>query len=275
MRGMAGVMELLRLKNISKTFQSAGLMRQQPDVHALRDVSLHVNRGEIVGLVGASGCGKSTLGRIILRLEKPDTGELWLDGKDMFKAEPHVASFAYRQKVQMIFQDPFASLNPAHDVAYHLERPLLRHGLVPKAELRSRVLDLLLLVGLTPPDRIARAYPYALSGGQRQRVAIARALAVNPQLIVADEPTSMLDVSIRMDILNLLERLRQEQGLGLIMITHDLASARYLTDRLIVLNQGRIVETGPTDQVIARPQDSYTALLLEAIRHPRMERRGT
>jgi peptide/nickel transport system ATP-binding protein len=266
-------MELLRLCNITKTYRSSGILRRQPDVHALRDVSLHVNRSEIVGLVGASGCGKSTLGRIILRLERADGGKLWLNGREMFHAEPRRASFKYRSLVQMIFQDPFASLNPAHSVAYHLERPLLRHGLVTSGALQKRVHDLLHMVGLTPVERMASAYPYALSGGQRQRVAIARALAVNPRLIVADEPTSMLDVSIRMDILNLLARLRREQELGLLLITHDLASARYLTDRLIVLNQGVIVESGATESVISSPQDSYTALLLDAIRNPRLERR--
>jgi peptide/nickel transport system ATP-binding protein len=266
-------MELLRLSRITKSYRSTGLWQRKEPVQALRDVSFHINRGEIVGLVGASGCGKSTLGRIILRLEKADSGELWLNGREMFQAEPRGASFAYRSLVQMIFQDPFASLNPAHDVAYHLARPLLRHGLVTRGELQARIYELLQMVGLTPVERMAGAYPYALSGGQRQRVAIARALAVNPKLIVADEPTSMLDVSIRMDILNLLGRLRREQGLALLLITHDLASARYLTDRLIVLNRGVIVESGATDDVIANPQDPYTALLLDAIRNPRMERR--
>lgn len=266
-------MELLRLCHITRTYQSSGLMRRRSAVQALKDVSFHVDAGEIVGLIGASGSGKSTLGRIILRLEKADSGELWLNGCELFQSERRAASYAYRSLVQMIFQDPFASLNPAHTVAYHLERPLLRHGLVTRGELQKRVHELLHMVGLTPVERMASAYPYALSGGQRQRVAIARALAVNPKLIVADEPTSMLDVSIRMDILNLLARLRREQGLALLLITHDLASARYLTDRLIVLNKGVIVESGPTDEVIARPRDPYTALLLDAIRNPRLERR--
>jgi ABC-type oligopeptide transport system ATPase subunit len=248
-------------------------MQRRASVQALRDVSFHVDHGEIVGLIGASGCGKSTLARIILRLEKADSGELWLNGRELLRGESRLASFTYRSLVQMIFQDPFASLNPAHDIAYHLQRPLLRHGLVTRAELQKRIYELLQMVGLTPVERMARAYPYALSGGQRQRVAIARALAVNPKLIVADEPTSMLDVSIRMDILNLLARLRREQGLGLLLITHDLASARYLTDRLIVLNQGVIVESGSTESVITNPSDPYTTLLLDAIRNPRTERR--
>jgi ABC-type oligopeptide transport system ATPase subunit len=248
-------------------------MQRRASVQALRDVSFHVDHGEIVGLIGASGCGKSTLARIILRLEKADSGELWLNGRELLRGESRLASFTYRSLVQMIFQDPFASLNPAHDIAYHLQRPLLRHGLVMRAELQKRIYELLQMVGLTPVERMARAYPYALSGGQRQRVAIARALAVNPKLIVADEPTSMLDVSIRMDILNLLARLRREQGLGLLLITHDLASARYLTDRLIVLNQGVIVESGSTESVITNPSDPYTTLLLDAIRNPRTERR--
>jgi len=243
-------------------------MRRSKKIHALRDVSFTLAKGEIVGLVGESGCGKSTLGKVLLRTEQAQAGKMWLKGVDVFQSEPGKASFAFRSQVQMILQDPFASLNPVHTVAYHLERPLLRHGICTKANVRAQIKVLLEQVGLTPVEEMIDAYPYALSGGQRQRVAIARALAVNPEMIIADEPTSMLDVSIRMDILNLLEKLRRERQVSILLITHDLASARYLTDRIIVLFNGQIVEMGPTEDIIQAPSHPYTKLLLEASAHP-------
>jgi len=262
------VQDLLRVENISKTYSLASVMRRSKKIHALRDVSFTLAKGEIVGLVGESGCGKSTLGKVLLRTEQAQAGKMWLKGVDVFQSEPGKASFAFRSQVQMILQDPFASLNPVHTVAYHLERPLLRHGICTKANVRAQIKVLLEQVGLTPVEEMIDAYPYALSGGQRQRVAIARALAVNPEMIIADEPTSMLDVSIRMDILNLLEKLRRERQVSILLITHDLASARYLTDRIIVLFNGQIVEMGPTEDIIQAPSHPYTKLLLEASAHP-------
>ena len=259
--------ELLRVEHVHKTYRTASFFERGAKVPALTDVSFSLKKGEIVGLVGASGCGKSTLGKIILRIEGADSGKVWLEGRDVFSSESR-ASFDYRAQVQMIFQDPFGSLNPAHTIAYHIERPLLRHGFANRKNVHSKVIELLEQVGLRPAQEIAKAYPFALSGGQRQRVAIARALAVNPKLIIADEPTSMLDVSIRMDVLNLLDKLRRERDLGILLITHDIASARYLTDRLLVLNKGVIVESGPTEDVIGQPQNAYTRLLLDAIEHP-------
>jgi peptide/nickel transport system ATP-binding protein len=165
----------------------------------------------------------------------------------------------------MVFQDPFGSLNPVHTVAHHLVRPLLRHGRASRGEAHSKAVELLRVVGLEPAEEFINRHPYELSGGQRQRVAIARALAVDPDLLVADEPTSMLDVSIRMGILNLLARLKLERRLAILLITHDLASARYLADRVLVLFRGRVVEDGPSDAIVERPAHPYTRALLASI----------
>ena len=168
----------------------------------------------------------------------------------------------------MIFQDPFASLNPVKRVQHHLERPLRIHGLAPKSQIDARVRELLETVGLVPPDEIAQKYPHQLSGGQRQRVAIARALAVEPSVVLADEPISMLDVSIRIGLLNLMADLKRELGIAFLYITHDIASARYVADEVLVMYAGRIVEQGPTDDVLQNPQHLYTRLLLSAVPNP-------
>jgi peptide/nickel transport system ATP-binding protein len=234
-------------------------------VVAAADISFSISRGEAVALVGESGSGKSTVARLLVRLELPDGGQILLDGEDVLAGEPRRASLAYRGRVQMVFQDPFGSLNPVHDVAHHLVRPLLRHGRAGAAGVREQAVDLLHTVGLEPADEFMSRHPYELSGGQRQRVAIARALAVDPDLLVADEPTSMLDVSIRMGVLNLLGRLKRERRLAILLITHDLASARYLADRILVLFRGRVVEAGSSDAVVRRPAHPYTQALLASI----------
>jgi peptide/nickel transport system ATP-binding protein len=249
---------LLELREVEKRFSAGGLFGKKRSVAALDKVSLTVSRGEAVALVGESGSGKSTLARVVLRLTKPDKGAVLLDGRD----EP--ASLAYRARVQMIFQDPFASLNPVHTVLHHLARPLLRHRKATKATVREKAKSLLETVGLEPAAEMLDRHPHQLSGGQRQRVAIARALAVEPDLLVADEPTSMLDVSLRAGVLKLLRRFKQN-GLGILLITHDLSSARALADRIAVLNKGRIVEEGPTSQIIEAPQHPYTRALLAAV----------
>jgi ABC-type glutathione transport system ATPase component len=231
------------------------------------DVSFTVRRGEAVALVGESGSGKSTIARLLLRLVRPDAGELRLDGVDVLAGEPRGASLAYRRRVQMVFQDPFGSLNPVHGVAHHLTRPMRRHGRSGPGGLRARALELLRTVGLEPAEEYLERHPHELSGGQRQRVAVARALAVEPELLVADEPTSMLDVSIRTGVLNLLARLKRERGLAIVLITHDLASARYLADRILVLHRGRIVEDGPSRDVVTAPAHPYTRSLLAAVAH--------
>lgn len=256
---------LLELCGIRKTFVSRGLFSVGSRVVAAEDVSFRIRRGEAVALVGESGSGKSTLARMVLRLERPDVGEVRLDGVDVLAREPRRASLRYRGRVQMVFQDPFSSLNPVHTIEHHLARPLLRHHRAVAGGVRERALELLRIVGLEPAEEFLPRHPYELSGGQRQRVAIARALAVEPDLLVADEPTSMLDVSIRTGVLNLLAQLKRERGLAILLITHDLASARYLADRILVLFRGRVVEEGPSADVVREPMHPYTRALLASI----------
>jgi peptide/nickel transport system ATP-binding protein len=206
---------------------------------------------------------------LIARLMAPTDGAILLKGRDVLQEEPRQASLAYRGAVQMIFQDPFGSLNPVHTIGHHLERPLLiHHKAGGGAELREQVHALLQTVGLSPAAECACKYPYELSGGQRQRVAIARALAVDPQIILADEPISMLDVSIRIGVLNLMARLKEERGIGYLYITHDIASARYIGDITMVMYAGRIVEGAESGELISHPAHPYTRLLLSAVPNP-------
>ena len=233
-------------------------------VRAVNDVSFDINRGEIVALVGESGSGKSTIARILARLEQPTGGQLILDGQDIFATERRRASMKYRSKVQMVFQDPFGSLNPAHRIEHFLTRPLQLHGEndSPQA-LKLKLRELMATVGLG--EQMLDRYPHQLSGGQRQRVAIARALAVEPEIILADEPTSMLDVSVRIGILNLMRKLRDERGVSMLYITHDLASARYIADTTMVMCAGDLVEGGESIELMAAPHHPYTQLLLSAV----------
>jgi peptide/nickel transport system ATP-binding protein len=257
---------LLSVRGLGKTFSVRQGLRAR-EVRALTDVSFDVHRGEVVALVGESGSGKSTTARLILRLAPASQGEILFEEQDLLRRRG--ATRRLSAHIQMIFQDPFGSLNPMHTVAYHLERPLVRHGKAARrADLERRVGELLETVGLVPSADVARRYPHELSGGQRQRVAIARALAVDPKLILADEPTSMLDVSIRIGILNLLCKLKEERGISLLFITHDLASARYVADRTMVMYAGLIVESGPSHVVMDEPLHPYTRLLLSAVPAP-------
>jgi peptide/nickel transport system ATP-binding protein len=240
-------------------------------VHALEDASFDLYRGRVVALVGESGSGKSTTARLIARLMPPTAGEIILEGKNVLEAEPRGASLDYRGEVQMIFQDPFASLNPVHTIGYHLERPLrIHHKARGNTSIDQQVTELLGAVGLEA--KVAEKFPHELSGGQRQRVAFARALAVNPAVMLADEPISMLDVSIRMGILNLMERLKHERGIAYLYITHDIASARYLADETIVMYAGRMVEGAAGDALMESPAHPYTQLLLSAVPDPRKPR---
>ena len=258
---------VLEVQHLARSFRVRRGLWRADDVPVLSDVSFSLARGEIVALVGESGSGKSTIARILARLLGASSGAIRLDGIDVLAGERR-PSLAYRRRVQMIFQDPYASLNPAHTVGHHLERPLRCHGRVDEASLPARVHSLLADVGLTPPDQIAARRPHQLSGGQRQRVAIARALAVEPDVLIADEPTSMLDVSLRVDVLNLLARLREQRRLAVLFITHDLASARYLADRILVLQGGRVVEEGTAESLIENPAHPYTRRLLAAAPDP-------
>jgi peptide/nickel transport system ATP-binding protein len=217
--------------------------------------------------VGESGSGKSTLARMLARLIKPTSGTLLLGGTKV--PASNRGRRDYTRLVQMVLQDPFSSLNPVHDVRYHLARPLIVHNLGGIAgSLDDTVAGLLERVSLSPADQFLRKYPHELSGGQRQRVAIARALAVQPRILLADEPVSMLDVSIRLGILNLLGDLRERDGLAILYITHDIASARYLADDIMVMYAGQVVESGPSRSLTDEPAHPYTQLLLSAAPDP-------
>ncbi len=259
---------LLEARGLTKFFH-VGQGFKPKQLRALNDVSFTLGERQVIALVGESGSGKSTIARLIARLMPLSDGKILFRGRDILTEEPREASRDYRSHVQMIFQDPFGSLNPVHTLGYHLERPLLLHGKAKTdAELRERVHALLSTVELHPAAEVAEKFPHQLSGGQRQRVAIARALAPEPSIILADEPISMLDVSIRVGVLNLMERLKEERGISYLYITHDLASARYFADRTMVLYAGQLVESAPSEELMQRPAHPYTQLLLSAVPDP-------
>ena len=259
---------ILKVSGLTKRFPIGSIVNTR-HVHAVEDVSFSVRRGQVVALVGESGSGKTTTIRMIARLIPVTAGGLAFKGTDILQAEPRHASLNYRRAVQMIFQDPFASLNPVHTIEHHLARPLVIHKkAVERGVLFERVCALLEKVELRPAEEIARRYPHQLSGGQRQRVAIARALAVDPELILADEPISMLDVSIRMGVLNLIGQLKEELGIAFVYITHDLASARYVGDLIMVMYAGHMVEGGKSEEMMSGALHPYTQLLLSAVPDP-------
>ncbi|MDQ2959706.1 MAG: dipeptide/oligopeptide/nickel ABC transporter ATP-binding protein [Candidatus Dormibacteraeota bacterium] len=241
--------------------------RREKAVTAVDDVSFTLAPGAAVGLVGASGSGKSTLAKLITATERPTSGSITFGdfAVDRLRAG---RKRSFHSRVQMVFQDPYGALNPLHTVEYTIVRPCENFLNMSARAARSRAHELLETVGLTPPAQYAAKLPHQLSGGQRQRVVIARALACNPELIVADEPVSMLDVSLRAGVLKLLTSLREERGLSLLYITHDLLSARVVTDDILVLNNGKIVEQGATKRVLQHPRDSYTVQLLDAVATP-------
>ncbi|MFF1572526.1 ABC transporter ATP-binding protein [Leifsonia sp. NPDC058292] len=257
-----------RITNLTKDFSLRKGMRRTP-FRAVDRVSFELLPGRTVALVGESGSGKSTIARMLAKLEKPTSGRIAVELDDRTPVQGSV----YRRHVQMVFQDPFASLNPFHSIEHHVARPLLiHHRTKGAAETHERVLQMLERVNLTPAETFAARRPHELSGGQRQRVAIARALAPGAQVLIADEPVSMLDVSIRLGVLNLIGRLQREDNLAVLYITHDLATARHFSDEILVLYKGRVVERGPADAVILDPHHDYTKLL--ALAAPDPERLG-
>jgi peptide/nickel transport system ATP-binding protein len=258
----------LEVSHLSKRFPASTGLRGKSFVHAVDDVSFELKPGTITALVGESGSGKSTVARLLARLYVPSDGTISFLGRDVVRDRTRGEVLKYRSQVQMIFQDPFGSLNPVKTIRHHIERPLRIHKIVPSDQVESRVYELLETVGLVPAAHVAEKFPHQLSGGQRQRVAIARALAVEPKVLLADEPTSMLDVSIRIGILNLMLDLKDEHEIAFLYVTHDLASARYIADDILVMYAGQIVERGPIDEVLADPLHPYTQLLLSAVPDP-------
>jgi len=260
---------LIRTEGLTRHF-SVGKLFSQQVLHAVDDVSLTIGRGEIVALVGESGSGKSTIARLLARVYKPTSGEIYFEGRPLSSLRTRRDRLAYCSDVPMVFQDPYSSINPAYRVSHGIKRALRLHGeATGRGPRRNEVERVLGSVGLVPSGAMAGKFPHELSGGQRQRVGFAQALAFSPKLIIADEPVSMLDVSIRIGLLNLMSELREREGVSFLYITHDVASARYIADRVLVMYAGHLVEEGPTEDVLQNPKHPYTQLLVSAVPDPR------
>jgi peptide/nickel transport system ATP-binding protein len=262
--------EVMRVVNVRKTYyRRQGFFKSTP-LQAVDDVSFTLRAGRVTGLVGQSGSGKSTIARLVTAIEKPDSGEIWFGKTRVDQLRGQGAVRNYLKNVQYVFQDPYSALNPVHTIMYLLTRPLINYRGMSQRQAEAAALELLETVGLSPGEQFASKNPHQLSGGQRQRVVVARALAPEPQIIIADEPISSLDVSIRAEILQLLDKLVRDHHIAMLYITHDLLSARLLSDEILVLNKGKVVEHGPAKRIITQPKDEYTRRLLEAI--PKLER---
>lgn len=259
---------LLKLVDATLDFAIGGNMFKPKVLRALSGVSFELHAGRSLALVGESGSGKSTIARVLSRIYQPSSGKVEFGGQDISTLRKSELAH-FREDVQMIFQDPFGSLNQTHTVGYILERPIKLHRRELKgADVQNHIVELLEQVGLTPAKDFVRRRPHELSGGQRQRVAIARALSVQPKVLLADEPTSMLDVSVRLGILNLLEEQKLQKNLATLFITHDIATARYFAEDTAVLYAGHLVEQGPSEQITSRPQHPYTQLLIDSVPNP-------
>jgi peptide/nickel transport system ATP-binding protein len=265
---------LLRVENLTKHFQphltlaqSLGKTKKRL-VRAVDGVTFDIHKGEIFGLIGESGSGKTTTGKLVMKLIEPTSGRMLFDGEDVTSLDKH-RSKAYRRKVQMIFQDPYASMNPRFKIRDVLSEPLIIHRMQGSRDERDTMIEKALEeVKMTPPQEFMARYPHMLSGGQRQRVATARTLILNPKMLVADEPVSMIDLSTRAEILHMMKEVQRDLGLTYLYITHDLSTARYFTDRIAVMYLGRIVEMGSADDIIDNPLHPYTKALIDAVPEP-------
>jgi peptide/nickel transport system ATP-binding protein len=260
---------LLRVDRMSRHFKIGNAVSRQT-LHAVDDATFTVGERQIVAVAGESGSGKSTLARVLAKIYKPTSGEIYFQGRPLSSIRSRRARLAYSGQAPMVFQDPFSSINPVFRVSHGVMRALKLHRPeLAKEQRHAEAVRVFEAVGLKPGGEVLQRYAHELSGGQRQRVGFAQALAMRPKLILADEPVSMLDVSIRIGLLNVMARLRDTEGVSILYITHDLASARYVSDRLIVMYAGHIVETGPAEDVLGSPRHPYTELLLAAAPDPR------
>ncbi|KQL49824.1 dipeptide/oligopeptide/nickel ABC transporter ATP-binding protein [Brevibacillus choshinensis] len=259
---------LITVKSLVKRFekkQGTIFRRTKSTVHAVNNVNFSIKKGEILGIIGESGCGKTTTARMVMRLTKETSGQILFDGQDLCQMGERELRRA-RQEMQMIFQDPYDSLNPGMPILEILMEPLNAHKMeVPFEEKRKLVIEILEHIDMKPAETFLYRYPHQLSGGQRQRIAIARALILKPKFVAADEPTSMLDVSVRMGILQLLKSLKEEMGLTMLFITHDLSTAAFMCDRIAVMYRGNIVEIGPIKEIISNPTHPYTKALVAVV----------
>lgn len=269
---IAKVENLKKYFPVQKSFLEQLLARKISYVKAVDDVTFSINKREIFTLAGESGCGKTTTGRLVVRLLKPTSGKIIFNDQDISKLEGEKLRLL-RRKMQIVFQDPYASLNPRMTVGDAVGHPLEIYGVAKGEEKKKIVLDVFDKVGLTPPEQFVNLYPHQLSGGQRQRAALARSIILKPELIVADEPVSMIDVSLRTTIIDLMLNFREELGLTYLFITHDLAVAKYISDRIAIMYLGKIIEMGSKESLFARPTHPYTQALLSAIPVPNPERK--
>jgi len=269
------ILEVYDLKKwfpVKSSFLSSIILRKKSFLRAVDGISFDIKRGEIMALAGESGCGKTTTGRLLVLLDEPTDGKILFNGIDISSLKGKQLKY-FRKRIQMIFQDPYESLNPRFTILNAVTEPLKAHKIGSKDEWIEMAYKMLAYAGLTPPEKFFNRYPHELSGGERQRVAIARAMIIRPEFIVADEPVSMLDISVRAGILNLMKKLNKELGIAYLFITHDLAVARYMSHKIAIMYLGKILEIGPTEKVISNPKHPYTKLLLSAIPRPGLKRR--
>ena len=259
--------EILKVESLTKKFKKKNFFSSDSkEVTAADSVSFSLQEGEILAIAGQSGSGKSTIAKLILRAIEPDSGKIFHNQKEIRNNSDELKKF--RMKCQMIYQDPYDSINPRMTISDIIEEPLEIHNLGTKNEHKQRVIETLQKVKLEPAEEIAKKYPHMLSGGQRQRVVIARAIVVKPEIIIADEPVSMLDVSIRAEILELMKDIQKENNISMIYITHDLATAKHFADNILILNSGKIMEIGSIEKVLSNPENSYTKALIAAVSEP-------